>query len=53
MKKFMKSMKKFFKTMKKLAKEMSRDQILVVTISGRGDKDMQQIAEYRGVKIDD
>ena len=36
---------------KKLAKEMSRDQILVVTISGRGDKDVAAIARYKGVEI--
>ena len=27
----------------KLAKEMSKDEILVVTVSGRGDKDMEQV----------
>lgn len=36
---------------KKLAKEMSKDQILVVTISGRGDKDVAAIARYKGVEI--
>ena len=36
---------------KKLAKEMGRDQILVVTISGRGDKDVAAIARYKGVEI--
>ena len=34
-------------------REMKPDQIMILNISGRGDKDMQQIAEYRGVKIDD
>ena len=29
------------------------NEIMIINISGRGDKDMQQIAEYRGVKIDD
>ena len=37
----------------KIAPEMKPDQIMILNISGRGDKDMQQIAEYRGVKIDD
>ena len=37
----------------KIAPEMKPDQIMIINISGRGDKDMQQIAEYRGVKIDD
>lgn len=36
---------------KKLAKEMSRDDIIVVTISGRGDKDCAAIARYRGENI--
>ena len=36
---------------KKLAKEMTKDQILVVTISGRGDKDVAAIARYKGVEI--
>ncbi|WP_449073717.1 tryptophan synthase subunit beta [Ruminococcus sp.] len=37
----------------KIAPEMKPDQIMIINVSGRGDKDMQQIAEYRGVKIDD
>lgn len=32
----------------KLAPEMSRDRIIVITISGRGDKDCVSIARYRG-----
>ena len=32
----------------KLAKEMSKDQIMVINISGRGDKDCAAIARYRG-----
>lgn len=36
---------------KKLAKEMGRDGIIVVTISGRGDKDCAAIARYRGENI--
>ena len=38
---------------RKLAPEMSRDQILVVNISGRGDKDCAAIARYRGENIHD
>ena len=33
---------------RKLAPTMRRDQIIVVTISGRGDKDCAAIARYRG-----
>ena len=32
----------------KLAPQMGRDQIIVVTISGRGDKDCVSVARYRG-----
>ena len=35
----------------KLAPEMGRDQIIVVNISGRGDKDCAAIARYRGEDI--
>ncbi len=35
----------------KLAKEMTEDQIIVITISGRGDKDCAAIARYRGENI--
>ncbi len=35
----------------KIAPEMDRDRILVVTISGRGDKDCAAIARYRGEDI--
>lgn len=38
---------------RKLAPEMSRDQILVVNISGRGDKDCAAIARYRGEDLHD
>ena len=38
---------------RKLAPTMSKDQIMVVTVSGRGDKDVAAIARYRGVKIFD
>ena len=36
---------------KKLAPTMGKDQIIVVNISGRGDKDVAAIARYRGVQI--
>ena len=36
---------------KKLAPKMRKDQILVVNLSGRGDKDVAAIARYRGVEI--
>lgn len=35
----------------KIAPKMSKDQIMVINLSGRGDKDVYQIARYRGVKI--
>ena len=35
----------------KIAPTMSKDKIMVVTISGRGDKDCAAIARYRGVDI--
>ena len=35
----------------KLAPQMGQDQIMVVTISGRGDKDCAAIARYRGEDI--
>ena len=37
----------------KVAPTMSKDDIIVVTLSGRGDKDCAQIAKYLGVKIDE
>ena len=36
----------------KLAKELSEEQIIVVNLSGRGDKDVYQVARYKGVEID-
>jgi len=36
---------------KKLAPAMSKDQIIVIGLSGRGDKDVAAIARYRGVEI--
>ena len=35
----------------KLAPTMSKDKIIVINISGRGDKDVAAIARYRGVEI--
>ena len=35
----------------KLAPETGKDKIIVITISGRGDKACAQIARYRGVDI--
>ena len=37
----------------KLAPSMSRESIIVITISGRGDKDCAAIARYRGENIND
>lgn len=38
---------------RKLAPQMDRDKIIVINISGRGDKDVAAIARYRGVNIHD
>lgn len=38
---------------KKIAGKMSKDKILVVTISGRGDKDCAAVARFRGEQIDE
>ena len=35
----------------KLAPTMGKDQIMVITVSGRGDKDCAAIARYRGEDI--
>ena len=35
----------------KIAPTMDKDQIMVINLSGRGDKDVYSIAKYRGVKI--
>lgn len=37
----------------KLAPKMNKDDVLVVCLSGRGDKDVRSIAQYRGVDIDE
>ncbi len=36
---------------RKIAPKMSKDDIIICNISGRGDKDVAAIARYRGVKI--
>ena len=33
------------------AREMKRDEVIVITISGRGDKDMATVADAMGVKL--
>jgi tryptophan synthase beta chain len=35
----------------KLAPTMAKDKILIANLSGRGDKDMQTIAQYEGIKL--
>jgi tryptophan synthase beta chain len=36
----------------KLAKELGKDKIIVINLSGRGDKDVYQVAKYKGVELD-
>ena len=36
----------------KLAKELGKDKIIVINLSGRGDKDVYQVARYKGVELD-
>jgi tryptophan synthase beta chain len=36
---------------KKLAPTMGQDQIIVINLSGRGDKDVAAIARYKGISI--
>lgn len=36
---------------KKLAPTMDKDKIIVVNVSGRGDKDVAAIARYKGVNL--
>ncbi len=38
---------------KKIAGRLNREQIMVICLSGRGDKDVAAIARYRGVKLYD
>ncbi len=35
----------------KLAPKMSKDQIIIVNLSGRGDKDIHTVAEHEGIKL--
>jgi len=35
----------------KLSENLSKDEIIVVTLSGRGDKDVEVVADFRGVQI--
>ena len=37
----------------KLAPQMDKDKIMVINLSGRGDKDVYQVARYLGVQIDE
>lgn len=37
----------------KLAPKMDKDQIVIICLSGRGDKDVAAIARYKGVNIDE
>ncbi len=37
----------------KLAKTLPKDKIIVINLSGRGDKDVQQVADYMGVDLDE
>lgn len=37
----------------RIAPTMKKDQILVINLSGRGDKDVASIAKYQGVQIDE
>lgn len=36
---------------RKIAPTMKKDQLIVINLSGRGDKDVAAIARYRGVEI--
>ncbi|MDD2370500.1 MAG: tryptophan synthase subunit beta [Firmicutes bacterium] len=36
-----------------LAKKMDKDKIIVVNLSGRGDKDVYQVAKFKGVEINE
>lgn len=37
----------------KIVPTMSKDQVVVINLSGRGDKDVYSIAKYRGVKLNE
>lgn len=36
----------------KIAPKMSKEQVMVINISGRGDKDVYSVARYRGVEVE-
>ncbi|OPZ71315.1 MAG: Tryptophan synthase beta chain [Firmicutes bacterium ADurb.Bin456] len=36
---------------KKLAPTLAKDQVIVINLSGRGDKDVAAIARYKGVSL--
>uniref|UniRef100_I5ASU5 Tryptophan synthase beta chain n=1 Tax=Eubacterium cellulosolvens (strain ATCC 43171 / JCM 9499 / 6) TaxID=633697 RepID=I5ASU5_EUBC6 len=38
---------------RKLAPQMSSDEIMIVCVSGRGDKDVAAIAKYRGIDVEE
>jgi tryptophan synthase beta subunit len=35
----------------KLAKQMKKKEAIVITLSGRGDKDVESVAKFMGVQI--
>ena len=35
----------------RIAGDMDKDDIIVITVSGRGDKDVAAIARYKGVEL--
>ena len=37
----------------KIAPTMDKDDIIMICLSGRGDKDVRSIAEYRGVELNE
>jgi tryptophan synthase beta chain len=37
----------------KLAPKMEKDQVMVINLSGRGDKDVYSVARYRGVQLNE
>jgi len=37
----------------KYAQELEKDKMIVVTLSGRGDKDVAAIARYKGVAVNE
>ncbi|MGO5292714.1 tryptophan synthase subunit beta [Porcincola sp. LCP21S3_C12] len=38
---------------RKIAPSMDQNQVIIICLSGRGDKDVASVANYRGVKIDE